>query len=102
MAEKTFLIISKIVYGVLIIQSFLAMFSSLGNNYDVPFFKRNDTILNKYNYENTTVNQTYLTDIQFGNYSSDYDLYGLTGEPIEKCYLGYCDNTTEQTSNNCS
>ena len=69
-------------------------------NYE-NYFVWNDTILNKYNYDNIT-NLTYITDIQFAYFSSDYNLYGLTGEPIEKCFLGSCYTKRDQTSKNCS
>ena len=102
MGYGTFKFITGLSYAAIIILSLIAMFSSFGNIYNATFFKRNDTIIDKYNYENFTTSQTYLTDIQFGNYSSDYDLYGLTGELIQKCYLGSCYSKREQTSKDCS
>ena len=89
-------------FSVIVITCIVCGFSSLFAEYDVTFFKRNDTIIDKYNYENFTINLTYLTDIQFSNYSYNYDLYGLTGELIQKCYLGSCYSKRELTSKDCS
>ena len=66
------------------------------------YFIRNDTIIDKYNYNKTTY-QNFLTGVEFYSYYyPNYDNYGLTGEQTEKCYLGSCYSKRELTSKDCS
>ena len=74
--------------------------NSKENTY-TTYFKRNDSIIDKYNL-NYYVNQTYITDIEFGKYDYNYDLYGTTGVIGIQCFSGSCSNQKEYTSRNCS
>ena len=95
-------VIFLIVLGVLSLLTMICAITLWSSYNDNPiYFKRNDTILNKYNYD-YVINQTFLTGIEFGNYSSDYNSYGYTGEPVRKCYIGSCYTKRDQTSINCS
>ena len=96
--------IFSIFMGILNLSFFILTGIAFKSNFDeYPiYFSKNESIIFKKYYKDNYTYQTYLTDIEFGENISNYNLYGLTGEKTRNCFLGSCYNRREQKSKNCS